>query len=533
MNSIAAEERLAIDVPSQGLSRLVIPFALMMSIALLLVLQTLYWPYIVDDVYISLTYARNLGDGLGLVHNQGLRVEGYSNFLWVLLMAPFRMAGLELLTVAKTLGIALSVGTLVLVPHLISRLVPDQATRKIASVSALALLAISPSFALWGVSGLETPLYTFLVVLGFSVLLDDLGNTRRVPSSAWVFGALALTRPEGFVFLLAVVLWLILWRWLGRGTDRPAIVWIGRWGLGVLLPIVLVTFFRVLYYGQLLPNTVYTKAGGDLIRQALRGMQYLYRFSSFSGYAVLIVGLLLGMRRALQDFRFGLIVAGSVAYLAFIVASGGDWMPHFRFFVPILPFLIIMSVTESAGFIHALAISGRWVSGLAVFASGVAFLLVLGAMATFYSLRVEGIGLGYAGAPVGWLEYVRAHGRVEDTIAVVDAGRVGYETELQVLDMVGLLDQHIAHLDPILPDNPLEPAVGYLYGKWDTDYILDREPAFVQVHLDMSEYLETGQTSTDWLGTDDLLNDPRFRHLYVLENVDRGPVFVRRDVLDR
>ncbi len=42
----------------------------------------------VDDAYISFTYARNLTEGNGLTYN-GMLVEGYSNFLWTLLISPF------------------------------------------------------------------------------------------------------------------------------------------------------------------------------------------------------------------------------------------------------------------------------------------------------------------------------------------------------------------------------------------------------------------------------------------------------------
>lgn len=41
-----------------------------------------------DDAYISYHYAENLAAGKGLVFNPGERVEGYSNLLYVLLMAP-------------------------------------------------------------------------------------------------------------------------------------------------------------------------------------------------------------------------------------------------------------------------------------------------------------------------------------------------------------------------------------------------------------------------------------------------------------
>ena len=44
--------------------------------------------FVQDDAYISFRYARNLADGFGLVWNIGERVEGYTNFLWTLLMVP-------------------------------------------------------------------------------------------------------------------------------------------------------------------------------------------------------------------------------------------------------------------------------------------------------------------------------------------------------------------------------------------------------------------------------------------------------------
>src|SRR5438046_1501989 len=40
-----------------------------------------------DDAFITYRYAENLARGLGLVYNPGERVEGYSNFLWTLMMA--------------------------------------------------------------------------------------------------------------------------------------------------------------------------------------------------------------------------------------------------------------------------------------------------------------------------------------------------------------------------------------------------------------------------------------------------------------
>ena len=42
--------------------------------------------YLDDDQMISMRYARNLVDGLGLVWNAGDRVEGYTNLGWVCML---------------------------------------------------------------------------------------------------------------------------------------------------------------------------------------------------------------------------------------------------------------------------------------------------------------------------------------------------------------------------------------------------------------------------------------------------------------
>jgi hypothetical protein len=51
--------------------------------------------WIIDDAGISFVYARNLASGHGLVSQPGLPpVEGFSNPLWVFMMAPFYAVGL-------------------------------------------------------------------------------------------------------------------------------------------------------------------------------------------------------------------------------------------------------------------------------------------------------------------------------------------------------------------------------------------------------------------------------------------------------
>ena len=62
--------------------------------------------WLCDDSFISIRYAENLADGLGLVYNAGERVEGYTNLLWTLLLAAAAWAGASPVSTAKLLGIA-------------------------------------------------------------------------------------------------------------------------------------------------------------------------------------------------------------------------------------------------------------------------------------------------------------------------------------------------------------------------------------------------------------------------------------------
>ncbi|MCL2825764.1 MAG: hypothetical protein FWD57_17365, partial [Polyangiaceae bacterium] len=61
--------------------------------------------WIADDAFISFRYARNLVMGHGLVFNPGERVEGYTNFLWTMLMVPAVALDISVGATAVVLGL--------------------------------------------------------------------------------------------------------------------------------------------------------------------------------------------------------------------------------------------------------------------------------------------------------------------------------------------------------------------------------------------------------------------------------------------
>src|SRR5687768_4498707 len=75
-------------------------------------LHIAYLRFQYDDAYITYRYADHLARGLGLVFNAGERVEGYSNFLWTVVLAAVIGAGGDPETWAPALGAAAMLGAL-------------------------------------------------------------------------------------------------------------------------------------------------------------------------------------------------------------------------------------------------------------------------------------------------------------------------------------------------------------------------------------------------------------------------------------
>lgn len=122
------------------------------SAAILLLQSRFYFHYTSDDAYISYRYARNLSDGIGLVWNPGEHVEGYSNFLWVAILAGLNKLGADIVESGRWLGYALAI-VAGLATYMLSRDLLEGEAGRIAGLVAALLLAASGSWSLWATGG--------------------------------------------------------------------------------------------------------------------------------------------------------------------------------------------------------------------------------------------------------------------------------------------------------------------------------------------------------------------------------------------
>ncbi|MBN6034385.1 glycosyltransferase family 39 protein [Amycolatopsis sp. 195334CR] len=313
--------------------------ALTLAVAYSLAHQALF-STVAEDAFITFRYSENLADGNGPVFNAGERVEGYSNFLWMVLIAiPKALFGKGIVVGAAVLGVVCTVACVVLSYFLVNRMVGKDTDRALGVLAAV-LTAGASGLAAYGPSGLETPLF-LLLVLGVLYAL-----AAKRPLIAGLLVALSgMTRPDGLLIAVLVGLYLLVRAIRKRTGWRPVL----EYAAGLLVLALPWTIWRVVYYGHLLPNAVAAKSGGSFGWQLAQGGEYLGGFALASlGFLVLAALAMIGLvrfggeseHRSLVWLTFGL----AFAYLAFITYAGGDWMPAYRLLAPVPPLLGVASV---------------------------------------------------------------------------------------------------------------------------------------------------------------------------------------------
>ena len=423
-----------------------------------------FWDHTVDDAFISFRYARNLVDGHGLVFNPGERVEGYTNFLWVIWASLSLWLSVDPEQSCRWLGLAASAASLAAVV----RFGPSSPHARWAVWIAPLLLAVNPAFAVWATGGLEAPLFAGLILWGTCLAAEGVDSERgKLPaSSAVLFALAALTRPEGALLAAVVAVAAVVLHRPGPGFWRSGCEWVAVF-LALFAPYLI---WRWSYYGYPLPNTFYAKVGGSGA-QLERGLRYAHDFFWATGYWLLPIAAA-GFWGARRRF-FALVATVTGALVAQIVLVGGDGLPMYRFFVPVLgPFLLLVGWGTTAWLervTHPRAARSIAAVALIVIAAYSSVPAFRGPQHDYVLQDVREVGV--------WRQvgaWFREHARPGETIAVLPAGAIPYFSGLPAIDMLGLNDAHIAHR-----------AVAQLgsgqagHEKYDVDYVLARRPEYV------------------------------------------------------
>jgi arabinofuranosyltransferase len=456
------------------------------ALALLFIAENSHRVEQLDDSFISYRYALNLVAGHGLVFNPGEYVEGFTNLLWTLLIALLVWLGAAAPSASQALSMLFGGLSLYSLHFYVRRFLP----RRFAwlAAAAPAVMLASNSFACWMSTGLETPLFLFVTIVG----LIAFDMQRPIVTAAICVLAL-LCRPEGGIMaaiLVGVPWFTALMRGVGSQRD---LIKISIPPMIFAASTIVLTFWRIAYYGDFVPNTFHAKVGQVPI--AL-GWIYLKKFLA-DGNLLLLPGAILG---GLAIPRLTIPLLFVLATIAYSIAIGGDVFPYGRFLLPVLPVLLAGACAAPA-----------WLMGRQKVA-GVAVMLAL-PVSAFVSLyghvSVPGLVLANdfdmaslpsarfprsakrAMAEQHWMagpdEERLVHALATkmrrarpgtSVVASISIGKLGYyNMDFCILDMVGLTDRHVGESRRSVPGAWIIPG----HSRTDSDYILSRRPDIISI----------------------------------------------------
>ena len=418
-----------------------------------------YRSWVEDDSFITYRYARNLAEGNGPVFNVGEKVEGYSNPAWMLCAAAVLAVGGDPLVAAQVISWMCGLVVLWLAYSLARRWHPEG--EGWAAGLAPLLLAAAPLLPRHAMTGMETvPFAACLLAAVWGALAAREGRGRWLQLTALIL--MCLLRPEGSAFALLILV-------LG-GSDRL------RWA-GVLAVLALLTGHRLLYFGQVLPNTFFAKVTGQG-RGLVEGVLYTVDFLRESGGGLLVGLFLAGLLIDPRNRRsFGLVAGILVLQVAAVLAAGGDWFHFYRFYAPVYP-LLLCGAAAGVGLLHEM-ITGQMLPlsrrGRPLVVG--AFVLALGVMGlNIYKTEreVQRVVMSHVSAGTYLTDaygetgrWLAANTAPAARVAASDIGLIGWHSKRHIVDMFGLVDSHIARRE------------GRQHFKSDPAYVLGQHPDFV------------------------------------------------------
>lgn len=434
------------------------------------------WEFLCDDAFISFRYARNLAELGALELNPGERVEGYTNFLWVVVLAALHAVGVDpprAAPVLTGLGALAGLVAAVLAARALRRrfagsgdpTATDDRLHAIDLVPAVLLVSL-PEHMVWAHGGLETSGAAALVLGSIAAWSAD-----RPRLAAALAAAAALMRPDGLLPLavfglawLAVVGAPVLWRERRAALARLPRRRLVQAALVLVLPLAVHILWRRAYYGAWLPNTWFIKAHGALLRDSY-GRDYVLAWLDALPLAyVAPLALLLRPRHLL-------LVLPIAAIVLYGWSVGGDFMAYGRFYVAatglfaaLVGWLLADGARLLARVVPARVAPARVVPVLPV-------LVGLG-LATAVGLRTHARWQDDMAKPSGWLdgkwegvaamdrfarvglavgEWMHDHLPPDTLLSVGAAGAVPYGAGLPIVDAYGLVDPSLARLPGLRP----------------------------------------------------------------------------------
>ncbi|MHA2247124.1 MAG: hypothetical protein ACXADY_19420 [Candidatus Hodarchaeales archaeon] len=424
------------------------------------VLQCMFFfPFTVDDAFISFKYSQNLAKFGELSFNQGDKpLEAYSNFFWIILFTPLTYFNFDVIIISKIIGISSGFLLILITRKITQQLVPDHSYPSLSSLGVV----IVPWISLWAVGGLETIFYITVLTSSILFFLEEIKVQFSHIFKYWkTCSALlitSLTRIDGIILALALCIIFSVLIFFNNNQNKSSTrtfsemkPWLAS--LLIFIPVYgIYTVWRLFYFKDLFPSSFYALQGSSSLELFFsRSLVFLPLIIFLFPFIIIIELFFIKKGKIEQELTLFLIIIVLVGVISIQVRSH---MEGFRYALPAIPSLMVLA---AIGLRNSRKINREYFKNN-IFRKIVLFLILItlfiysispAIFSEFSGLRVNDqtpldYGRGLENAHVKLGKWLGKYAYPDTVIAIQDVGAVPYYSGLRTVDIhsEGLLNKH-------------------------------------------------------------------------------------------
>jgi hypothetical protein len=391
-----------------------------------------------DDAWIHQTYARNLIQFGQWVYFPGQVSAGSTSPLWTIFLSVAYLVSNKI-PYAWTLILGfLSLLGLALAGEQIFRNLSANVRSKIPWVG---IFLATEWHLVWGsASGMETILFGALILVVFVCLT---GPRQSYLLAGILAGITVWVRPDGITLLGPAIFIAALLPQAWKIKIQAAMKVLG----GFAVPFIGYLIFNLIIAGNLWPNTFYAKQAEYAV---MIDQPFLQRFGNLIALpligagCILIPGFIFASWKSIRDRDWNAIalLLWWLGYTLIYAIRLPVTYQHGRYLIPAMPIYFIVGLIGTAQFLKAKYTINRlkWYGSKLILASLVGVQIVFGFQGALAYRQDVGIINSEMVATAEWLNDNISPNAV---IAAHDIGAIGYFSQLQILDLAGLVSPEV------------------------------------------------------------------------------------------
>lgn len=440
-------------------------------------------------------YARNLAEGNGLVWLAGgERVEGYTNPLWVLVMTLPHL--LHIKSTQTSLFIQIIAAFLMTTAVYYTGKIASFLNKDSSSVGIIAMLMTMFYLPLltWTLGGMEVSLIVLLILLSLWLTIKNHSKGTFSAMQLILPGIAILARLDAIIVFFLITTFLFIY----QREQRKKIILTAV--IVLILALVPQSIFRLVYYGDILPNTYYLKMTGvPLLLRISKGLLIFLKFALFMNPIIFLMPFAYAIIK--KGKYENLLLALIVFQMSYSIYVGGDawewWGGANRFICIVMPLFFILLALSLDKIIKTLfdyfSNLNSKIQKFKKITYSVVLLSVIISLNSIYGIHAN-LELIFVEKPFS-VEYNQSQYEAgkffekiikgkDAVVAVTAAGTLPYHFDYNYHDMLGKNDTYIAKTQAHFPSG-LAKFTAFFPGhnKWDYDYTINKIKPDVFVNL--------------------------------------------------